>query len=433
MPDPFSLFPQALAPAHALDPSAILGLADQVNKLQLFQKDFAARQATGDAYAAARRPDGSTDINALTSGLRDRPAANWNAQENARHMVDLQRGQAELSARRQGDFINDLGTLATKRGVTMDDINSAAARAAARGASAVEIMPTVEEFRKIAAGAGGKPEALSAALRARLADMQAISIGSGGVAGETRAPPGPAGEPQNQLLGERIRGGGVPGGVAGGAMPTDLPPGETVPMAGAAGRAEALQSTATTSPQYHADLENLKRESRVLGQIGGPTTEIEKHWAQVANRLGIPEAATMTPEQLRALEGYDKIASMISANQAKLAGAATDAGRHMAVGMNPSTGMSAYGREGVTDMLMGNQDWIDTARGEWLKSGLPANAHDRFMQQFGTGVDPRVFQFNRLSKENQSKFWNGLTADEAADFKRKYAEAIRRKWVERPK
>ncbi len=115
----------------------------------------------------------------------------------------------------------------------------------------------------------------------------------------------------------------------------------------------------------------------------------------------------------------------------------------MILGSTPSTSMSAYGRMGVIDMAEGNQDFTDTARKEWMdakkgqskfwKGKANANDHDDFMHAYGQETDPRVFQFNRLNKENQAKFWNGMSPGEAADFKRKYAEAIGRKWVEKPK
>lgn len=182
------LFPQAPKPPSQIDPSQLLGMADGVNKLILFNKDFAARQATGEAYAGARRSDGSTDINALVSGLRNRPASNWNAPETAQSMVNLQRGQAELSGKRQGDFIAALGSLPNS--ATMEDINHAATLAAARGASAVEILPQVERLRQAQKTPGG--------IASVLAQYRNIGIGPAGLAAPVEGPPNAAGRPTQQ-------------------------------------------------------------------------------------------------------------------------------------------------------------------------------------------------------------------------------------------
>ena len=69
----------------------------------------------------------------------------------------------------------------------------------------------------------------------------------------------------------------------------------------AAGRAANLQATASTSPQYHADLENLRTDSAVMGNLGGPTQDVEKKLNQLSTRLA-GFGITMSPDQLRASE-----------------------------------------------------------------------------------------------------------------------------------
>ena len=139
----------------------------------------------------------------------------------------------------------------------------------------------------------------------------------------------------------------------------------------------------------------------------------------------------MNPDQLRALESFDKIANQISLNQGQFFGG-TDASRNMTLGANPNSSMSRFGREGVIDMLHGNQDAIDRTRQLWLDArarGVPANSYDVFINDLSKKLDPRVFQFNRLSRENQQKFLNTLGADNLAEFEQKYRSAIDQKWV----
>lgn len=94
------------------------------------------------------------------------------------------------------------------------------------------------------------------------------------------------------------------------------------------------------------DLENLRQESDVLGNLGGPAQQVEKQLNQLSTRLA-GFGVTMSPDQLRASESFDKIANQIALNQAKSLGG-TDSTRSMSVGATPSTSMSRYGRETIT-------------------------------------------------------------------------------------
>lgn len=214
------------------------------------------------------------------------------------------------------------------------------------------------------------------------------------------------------------------------ARVTGLAPGESELLTSPSGRADKLQSTAATSPQYHADLENLKQDSKVLDNLGGPTFETEKKLNQLSSRIG-GFGITMTPDQLKAGESFDKIANQISLNQSQFFHG-SDAGLHTVVGANPSSSMSKFGREGVIDMLQGNQDAIDTTRKAWLKAranGAPASSYDLFAERMGETIDPRVFQFNRLNRDNQQKFLSQMNPEDIPAFEQRYTDAVSRKWV----
>jgi hypothetical protein len=218
--------------------------------------------------------------------------------------------------------------------------------------------------------------------------------------------------------------------IRGGGFETGLAPGEAGLSESAAGRAAKLQSSASTSPQYHADLENLKADSKILDNLGGPTFEVEKKLNQLSGRLG-GFGITMTPEQLKAGESFDKIANQISLNQSQLFHG-SDAGLHTVVGANPSTSMSKFGREGVIDMLHGNQDAIDATRKAWLAAranGAKPGDYDLFAERMGQEIDPRVFQFNRLNRENQQKFLSQMDPGDMKEFEGKFKNALSHKWV----
>lgn len=222
----------------------------------------------------------------------------------------------------------------------------------------------------------------------------------------------------------------VPASNMGQGRVTGLAPGESELSGSPAKRAEALQATATTSPQYHADLENLRTDSKILDNLGGPTFEVEKKLNQLTARIG-GFGVTMTPDQLKAGESFDKIVNGISLRQGQMFGN-TDAGRSMTLGATPNTSMSKFGREGMIDMAQGNQDAVDAARRAWLQAranGATVKDHDLFMDRIGQEMDPRVFQFNRLSRDNQQKFLSQMDRSEIGEFEEKYKSAVARKWV----
>lgn len=247
---------------------------------------------------------------------------------------------------------------------------------------------------------------------------------------QVSAPPSASGAAQQQTLGAAISQGAHPIGQA---------PGQQITQEGAAAAAKQLEDTATTSPQYHADLENLKQDSGVLDNLGGPSVDVERKLNALTQRIG-NFGITMSPDQMRAADSFSKIANQISLNQsASFAG--TDAGRLMTVHANPSLEMSKYGRDGVIDMLQGNQDARDLTRNMWFqakKNGAPANSYYDFTQalgneplnpQTGAKFDPRVFQFNRMNRPNQQKFLSEIGHAELPQFESNYKEAIARGWV----
>src|SRR5262249_31615550 len=118
-------------------------------------------------------------------------------------------------------------------------------------------------------------------------------------------PPSPSGAPTSQPMTSAVRAG---------VQETGLAPGETELTGAPAERAGRLQATASTSPQYHADLENLRQIS--TGAATGPTADIEKKLNQLSQRFGF--GVTMTPDQLAKTEEFDKIANQISLNQSTL-------------------------------------------------------------------------------------------------------------------
>lgn len=416
-------YPTAPAqPVNALmsmNPLQVLATANYATQLQANRSALASQQATGQAYQGALNPDGSIDQAKLSAALQASPAAAYGMPETATRMLTQGAGQFDLDAARNKFTADALGSMANDPKLNMDKIRSFAVGVLARN---LRIPPD-----QINNWLDGMPKD-QAGQRQELMRMRNVAIGSANLSTPTPTGITQAGAPitaPRDVYNYSTAGGGLPAGLA---------PGEQGLSESAAGRAANLQATASTSPQYHADLENLRTDSAVMGNLGGPTQDVEKKLNQLSTRLA-GFGITMSPDQLRASESFDKIASNIALNQAKMLGG-TDSTRTMSIGATPNSGMSRYGRDGVIDMLQGNQDAVDAARNAWIDArskGATAGSHDIFMNRLSRVLDPRVFQFNRLSRENQQKFYSQMPPAQIPAFEAKYEASVRRGWVDPPK
>jgi hypothetical protein len=334
--------------------------------------------------------------------------------ETVQKMLTQRSGQMDLDAKQNQFVLDAVGAVANDPKLNVDKVRS--------------LGVTLARNMKIPGSViNNWLDALptsKAALRERLLTFRNLATGSANLSTPTATGITPEGAPitaPRDIYNYRSGGGGIQGGLA---------PGEQGLSESAAGRAAALQGTASTSAQYHSDLENLRQDSAVMGNLGGPTQDVEKKLNQLSTRVA-GFGITMSPDQLRASESFDKIASNIALNQAKSLGG-TDSTRSMSVGATPNSGMSRYGRDGVIDMLQGNQDSIDAARDAWLDArskGAPAGSHDIFMNRINKQLDPRVFQFNRLSRDNQQKFLSQMNPADIPGFEQKYQASVARGWV----
>ena len=383
MPDVNSLYPQPQAPGggNALlsDPSKVIGLLSAAQDYRLKNQQF---------DALAQQPE---------AALQGQNISNQSAQMKQNEEA------TQIAAHYFGTLPDD---------AKPDDIYrmKMAIRAVHPNISAQTINTVADSVTR-------DPKGINSGLKT----VRLLGVSPETIAGRVQGPPGVSGAPTSIPFSTAAR---LPG-----QMETGLAPGETGLAEGAAERASKLQMTASTSPQYHADLENLRQESKVMGSVGGPTTETEKKVNQIASRFGF--SVSMSPEQLKSTESFDKIANQISLNQSQFFHG-SDAGLHTVVGANPSTSMSQFGREGVIDMLHGNQDAIDVTRKAWLAAranGAAPKDYDLFAERMGQEVDPRVFQFNRLSRDNQQKFLSQMDPSDLKEFEDRFKNAVSHKWV----
>ena len=414
---PAPQYPQAQPAPPSLatmNPLQVLDLANGVQNFQNNQQTIQARQATGEAFQGALNDDGSLDMGKLATALRDNPAAAYTMPETTQKMLTQGSGQFDLDAARNKFVVDAVGATANDPNLTADKVTSLGVTLARNlKIPAPMINNWLDDMPKDQKG-----------MRQKLIQMRNIATGSANASTPTPTgitPEGAGITAPRDVYNYSTAGGGIASGLA---------PGEKELSESAAGRAANLQGTASTSPQYHADLENLREDSAVMGNLGGPTQDVEKKLNQLSTRIA-GFGITMTPDQLRASESFDKIASNIALNQAKMLGG-TDSTRTMTVGATPNSGMSRYGRDGVIDLLQGNQDSVDAAREAWLDAkskGASAGSHDLFMSKLNKVLDPRVFQFNRLTPENKQKFLSQMPPQDIPAFEAKYKASVARGWV----
>lgn len=413
-PSPTSLYPQPPSQQGALsNPAQVLDLIGSITKNQMLQNELRARNALGQAYSGAVQPDNTFDMSQFMGAIRGNPDAAWLAGEAIPHVMGIAKAQSDLLFGQNQTALSVLGSL--PKNATDEEIRHAQAALSRiyKGQNAALIEGWASNLK----GLRGKDRADAIAV------YQNLARGPEAIAGRVGGPPGPAGEPRTYSSGDiGLSEAGRQGSAVG------LPPGEAESQASAAAGAASLEATGAKTAQVHADLENLRQLNKDI-PLQGPTAEWEKKLNQVGARLGI--GVTMTADQLKKSEEFDKIANQLSLNQSTLFHG-SDAGLHTVVAANPNLGMSRYGREGVIDMLHGNQDAIDRTRQLWLearKRGAPANSYNQFVNEASKAVDPRVFQFNRMSRENQQKFLSDMDPADLPDFEARYQDAIRRKWV----
>jgi|HubBroStandDraft_2_1064218.scaffolds.fasta_scaffold00063_12 hypothetical protein len=438
MPDASSLYPSPPQPQQGLlsDPSKLYGFIAAAQAA----KQFAAKQALGNAYQGGLNADGTVDLGKVATALKNDPNAGFVLPEATNNIL-AQHGQMisndtasfDQYAKQSGFVQQWLASRANQPNVKPEDILNDAVTLSRN--TDPKVLPS-GVINSVIGGILGDP----GGIRAGLNNTRNRVMGAAAATAPIQGPPTAGGAPTTMPLGAtgQTQPGAPPSAIPG-QIVTGQPQGQEITQKAAAEAAKNLEDTTTTSPLYHANLENLKQDSSVLDNLGGPTLDVERKLNALTQRVG-NFGITMSPDQMKAADSFSKIANQISLQQSQ-AFAGTDAGRMMTVHANPSLEMSRYGRDGVIDMLQGNQDAQDTMRNIWFqakRNGAPSNSYYDFTQTLGneplnpkTGAkfDPRVFQFNRMSRDNQQKFLSQVGPSELPQFEANYKEAIARKWV----
>lgn len=266
------------------------------------------------------------------------------------------------------------------------------------------------------AGPAGSPSPLGtgrlpAALRNPAGSAGPPGSGAALPAGPTSAAAAPAGTPPPAA---------APSVPNNGEVTTGLGPAQTAART-ATGNASAaaFQSIAeegVAAKTQDATLANMLADTSRFAT--GPGQDRIKAFQAGLQRFApsIASAFGVKPEQIAANESFDKLAAQIANAQ----GAGSDARLAVNQAGNPSSHLTPAGVDMILRQLRGNADY-KTARAN-LAAAYPDKAdREGFEAKVGGNLDPRVFQYARMTPEQRGTYLRSLP--DKAQFKKAYGWA----------
>lgn len=204
----------------------------------------------------------------------------------------------------------------------------------------------------------------------------------------------------------------TPGGAPGGVVPTGLGPAQQAAL-GQTGTtsADAFQQIASEgvkARQQDAILGNMQAD--VAAFVPGPGQNRIKNFQIGLQKYlpGVASAFGVDPASVGKNESFDKLAAQIADAQ----GAGSDARLAVNLKANPSSANSKEGISLILNQLRGNAAYLQ-ARAT-LASQWP-NPADRagFEAQIGANVDPRAFQYAKMTGPQKADFMKATSDPEA--------------------
>lgn len=401
---PNALYPQAPTPGQGLlsgDPSKVIGMVGQLNANALFQQQFNARKAIGQAYQGAIQDDGSIDTQALMQGIKNNPDADFMAGEasagalsrqgqqidNAQKMFGLQAGQNKV-------LLDGIGSLAAKPVISDEDLRNFAVTAARNSG-----VPT----STILSVVGNAPKD-QAARHEWAQTIQNMAIGSSGISERVTAPPTPGGAPQQTSKGSINYVPTVSTGLSPAAAATNTRSGEA--YAAASEAAGNYGQRVNPLRQAIPILENMKETD--IGPISDKWNDIKS----TAVNLGAGPLAGIDPEKIKDYNELKKYFNQYSAQAAATLGPKTNDGLATAVTSNPNVHMDKLSASELSKVALGvermRQAGVLEFNSKVDRGEADPSNFNKFMVDWGTKQDPRAFVYDLMTKEQQDKLKKNL-------------------------
>lgn len=197
----------------------------------------------------------------------------------------------------------------------------------------------------------------------------------------------------------------------------------------------ALQSRAGRVNDNKAILNNL---NSALGDFTpGPGANAWKTAGAALNRIGQSMGLQgFDAGNISKQEEFNKMAGMLAQSQFQaLGGTGTDAKLDATTLTSPNSELSKMGNKGIIAMLKGNEDAIQAKNGAWqdfITAGHNPGQYGQFERQFNKAYDPRVFQTQYLTPDDNKKIISNMSKDEQKQFVSAYRTALQNGWVHLP-
>jgi hypothetical protein len=215
------------------------------------------------------------------------------------------------------------------------------------------------------------------------------------------------------------------------------PPGAALPGQVTTGLGPAQQqalgtSGAAATSGFQNEVETGTRAKMQLGQLdnmltdaanfttgtgAGKTLDIKRAVQSWGGPIGVTFG--IDPNRIAAQESFDKIANQLADAQ----GARSDASLAVNQGANPHSSLSPEGVNFIIHQLQGNADYLLARQNQAAKWGDQTD-YRGFSNWATQNLDPRYFQFNRLTPDEQRNYFTGIKSQKDRDtFKSGYLNA----------
>lgn len=410
MADVSALYPQpqaASATAPGLmsgSPTNLLGSLGQINQLALFQKEFQAKQALGEAWGNALNPDGTVDKGKLTGSLKNDPRASFLLPEATGTMLDQRNKQIANDTNqfalygKQTDFVQQwLARRANEPNVGPDQIYSDAAAIARNSQIPAPVI------NSMVSSVLSDPKGIHVGLQ----NLQNRVMGAGAAAGRVAAPPGPGAIPQTQPLGAAGYGEGGHQPMAG-SMPGTTAVGVSPAQSAALGATGTQSGTQLAQDRigaanYRREVFPLEQAIPALEGLGttgtGPGTETLNQFKSFLQSAG---GGAMLGVDLDKIKNFDEAKKYLTDWVMANGSTGTNDKLAAAFASNANVGISNAAAVDVAKSALALRRMKQAQTIEFAKSGLPESEYTNWASTWNVAQDPRAFGVDLMTPKAKS-------------------------------
>lgn len=181
--------------------------------------------------------------------------------------------------------------------------------------------------------------------------------------------------------------------------------------------------------RFQADIDQGTEQNTTLATLSSMQSDINRFttgsgaqrtldWKRAATYWapGLARMAGIKSDEVAAQENFQKAVAMIVGQQSR----GTDKGQELQMHATPGDYLSPEGADSIIRQLQGNADYIQ-ARAKLAQSWPNRTDYGGFSAKL-TDLDPRYFQYERLTPEQKTAYFNGLPEKERNGFKTAYGK-----------